>query len=108
MTVISEIHELEQELHEHLITLLRTFPALEVTKNQRTGRDVGFPSDPGFKLSLLVGEKGAKPWQLTLQRNFSSSGADAPGRAAEFLRGTLDDQRRVREELVTAAKFMPG
>lgn len=43
-----------------------------------------------------------------LKRDFSHIDSDAPIRAAEFLRGTLTDQRRVREELVTAAKFLLG
>ncbi len=41
-----------------------------------------------------------------LRRDFTSIDADGPIRAAEFLRGTATDQRRVREELVTAAQFL--
>ena len=44
----------------------------------------------------------------TLQRDFSRADADAPIRAAEFLRGTVEDRQRVRETLVTAARFLLG
>jgi hypothetical protein len=43
-----------------------------------------------------------------LKRDFNHIDSDAPIRAAEFLRGTASDQRRVREELVTAARFLLG
>ncbi len=55
------------------------------------------------------GEKGNTGYAsalVALRRDFYAVDADAPVRAAEFLRGTLDDQQRVREELVTAARFM--
>ena len=38
----------------------------------------------------------------------SSIDADAPVRAAEFLRGAVENQQRARGELVTAAKFLLG
>ena len=43
-----------------------------------------------------------------LKRYFSDVDAEAPIRAAEFLRGTVEDSRRVREDLVTVAKFLLG
>ena len=43
-----------------------------------------------------------------LRRDFTEIDADGPIRAAEFLRGTSGDHLRVREELVTAAKFLLG
>ena len=64
MSQSSEIYDLEQDLRERLIALLRTFPSLEATKVPWTRLEVGFSSDPGFRLSLLVGEKEGKPWQL--------------------------------------------
>ena len=64
MSQSNETHDLEQALRERLIALLRTFPSLEATKVTWTRSEVGFSSDPGFKLSLLVGEREGKPWLL--------------------------------------------
>ena len=46
--------------------------------------------------------------QEALRRYFSDVGPEAPVRAAEFLRGTVEDSRRVRDDLVTVAKFLLG
>jgi hypothetical protein len=54
------------------------------------------------------GNAGFETAVEALRRDFSDINADAPLRAAEFLRGTLDDALRVRQELVTAAKFLLG
>lgn len=57
------------------------------------------------------GERGNAGYSTaveTLRRDFAALDADAPLRAANFLRGTASDQKRAQEELVTAAKFLLG
>lgn len=44
----------------------------------------------------------------SLRRDFVDIRSDGPVRAAEFLRGSVEDQMRVREELVTAGRFLLG
>ncbi len=61
-----------------------------------------------FRAEADLGNTGYASAITALQRDFSRLDADAPMRAAEFLRGTMDDQQRVREELVTAARFLLG
>jgi hypothetical protein len=61
-----------------------------------------------FQAEAKLANTGYASAVQTLKRDFSHPDADAPMRAAEFLRGTLDDHQRVREELVTAAKFLLG
>ncbi|MCF7673725.1 MAG: hypothetical protein K9M97_00145 [Akkermansiaceae bacterium] len=61
-----------------------------------------------FRAEGLQGNAGFTSAVEALRRDFVSSDADGPVRAAEFLRGTLDDQARVREEMVTAARFLLG
>ena len=59
-----------------------------------------------FRAEREKGNTGYASAVAALRRDFSSVDADAPARAAEFLRGTLDDQQRIKEELVTAARFL--
>ena len=59
-----------------------------------------------FQAEGTTGNTGFASAVEALRRDFGSVDADAPVRAAEFLRGTFDAQMRVREELVTAAKFL--
>jgi predicted nucleotidyltransferase len=61
-----------------------------------------------FQAEAKLANTGYVSAVQTLKRDFSHPDADAPVRAAEFLRGTLGNQQRVREELVTAAKFLLG
>lgn len=61
-----------------------------------------------FQAEAKLGNTGFETAIQALQRDFSDINADGPIRAAEFLRGTTGDQRRVREELVTAARFLLG
>ena len=43
-----------------------------------------------------------------LEMDFLETTSDGPVRAAEFLRGTLDDALRIRQDLVTAARALLG
>lgn len=43
-----------------------------------------------------------------LENDFSDANADGPLRAAQFLRADEGQGQRLKEELVTAAKFMLG
>ena len=61
-----------------------------------------------FRAEEQRGNSGYATAVETLRRDFSAVGADAPVRAAEFLRGTVENQQRVREELVTAARYLLG
>ena len=61
-----------------------------------------------FRAEEPLGNSGFATAAESLRRDFSSADADGPIRAAEFLRGTMDDRQRVREELVTVAKFLLG
>ena len=45
-----------------------------------------------------------KPWG----RIFYTETADGPVRAAEFLRGTLDEAERIRQDMVTVAGRLLG
>ncbi|MEN3942527.1 hypothetical protein WJU23_14605 [Prosthecobacter sp. SYSU 5D2] len=58
-------------------------------------RDEAFKNNQGFATA-----------KEALKRDFSSPHADGPVRAAAFLNGSTDERQRIREELVTAAKFM--
>jgi hypothetical protein len=62
----------------------------------------------GFHAEATMGNLGFDTAREALRRDFIDSNSDGPIRAAEFLRGTLDDRQRVREELVTVAKFLLG
>ena len=44
----------------------------------------------------------------TLRRDFRNESADGPIRAAEFLRGTLDELQRIRQDVVTIARLLLG
>lgn len=59
-----------------------------------------------FRAEEHFGNSGYATAVETLRRDFSDVRADAPIRAAEFLRGAVEYQERVREELVTAARFL--
>ena len=61
-----------------------------------------------FKAEGQLGNTGFVAAVETLRRDFSRTDADGPIRAAEFLRGSAEIQKRVREELVTAASFLLG
>lgn len=61
-----------------------------------------------FKAEGQLGNPGYTTAIETLRRDFCHIDADAPIRAAEFLRGDGETQRRAREELVTAANFLLG
>ena len=62
----------------------------------------------GFQAEATIGNLGFDTAREALRRDFLDSNSDGPIRAAEFLRGTMDDQQRVREELVTVARFLLG
>jgi hypothetical protein len=59
-----------------------------------------------FRAEAKLGNPGYPTALEALRRDFSRVGADAPIRAAEFLRGTGEHQERAREELVTVAKYL--
>jgi hypothetical protein len=61
-----------------------------------------------FQAEASCGNTGYAAAIETLRRDFSRRDADAPIRAAAFLGGTVENQQRAREELVTAAKFLLG
>ena len=61
-----------------------------------------------FRAEERLGNSGFATAVEALRRDFSRIDADAPIRAAEFLRGAVENQQRAREELVTAAKFLLG
>jgi hypothetical protein len=60
----------------------------------------------GFRAEAQQGNTGFVTAIEALRKDFLSTDADAPMRAADFLRGTLEDRQRVREELVTVAEFL--
>lgn len=43
-----------------------------------------------------------------LRKDFYTETADGPIRAAEFLRGTLDEVERIRQDMVTVARRLLG
>lgn len=43
-----------------------------------------------------------------LRKDFYEEDADGPIRAAEFLRGTLDEAQRIRQDMVTVARLLLG
>jgi hypothetical protein len=55
-----------------------------------------------------MGNTGYQSAIQALRRIFIDINADGAIRAAEFLRGASRDYLRVREELVTAARFLLG
>jgi len=59
-----------------------------------------------FKAEEQLRNTGYATAVETLRRDFSDIDADGPLRAATFLRGRFEDQKRVREEVVTAARFL--
>jgi predicted nucleotidyltransferase len=61
-----------------------------------------------FRTEGQLGNPGYAAAIETLRRDFGAIEADAPIRAAQFLRGTVEYQARVREELVTAARYLLG
>ena len=99
--------------------LLTIWPTLNRYHDDQSGRGgrVGCAlsdQEGGWRLAGR-GDNGRRFWNPgyataveTLQRDFNALGADAPLRAAEFLRGTVEGQHRVREELVTAARYLLG
>ena len=62
----------------------------------------------GFQAEATMENLGFVTAREALRKDFFDSNSDGPIRAAEFLRGTMDDQKRVREELVTVARFLLG
>jgi len=61
-----------------------------------------------FRAEEQRGNPGFATAVEAFRRGFSRADADAPIRAAEFLRGTPEDQQRVRDELTSAARFLLG
>lgn len=61
-----------------------------------------------FRAEEQLGNPGYATAVEALRQDFSSVDADAPIRAGEFLRGTVQYQERAREELVTAARYLLG
>jgi hypothetical protein len=61
-----------------------------------------------FRAEEHLGNPGYASAMEALRRDFSTGGADGPIRAAEFLRATGEYQKRVREELVTVARYLLG
>jgi hypothetical protein len=55
-----------------------------------------------------TGNTGYETAIEALRRDFVEIGSAGPVRAAEFVRGTVEDQKRVREELASAARFLLG
>lgn len=71
----------------------------------------GYPDGPvkaiqAFQKEAKCGNLGYQLAVDSLKKNFSSADADGPVRAAEFLRGTNAESQRIKEELVTMAKFL--
>ena len=61
-----------------------------------------------FRAEGQLGNSGYASAVAALKNHFLEPNAEGPTRAAEFLRGSIDDTQRVREDLVTAAHFMLG
>jgi hypothetical protein len=59
---LSEIQDIERDIRALLVGRLRAIPELEVKEDRWTRRDLGNPSDPGFVLSVWLGEKDDRPW----------------------------------------------
>lgn len=71
----------------------------------------GYPEGAAKAIQAFKGEadRGNLGYQFAidaLKNDFNSTDADGPIRAAEFLRGTAAESQRVKEELVTMAKFL--
>ncbi len=63
-TTLIEIDDIEAEIRELLIGKLRAIPSLDVAAVPWTRRALGHASDPGYSLSLSVGEKEGGPWHV--------------------------------------------
>lgn len=61
---LSEIQDIEREVRALLLGKLRSIHELEVREDRWTRRDLGNPSDPGFVLSVRIGERDERPWCL--------------------------------------------
>lgn len=61
-TILSEIQDIEREVRALLLGKLRAIPELEVKEDRWTRRDLGNPADPGFVLSVWIGENNSRPW----------------------------------------------
>lgn len=57
-------HEIIGLARERLIETLRRVGGCDLGDHEWVGRETGFPSEPGYDLSLLVTEKGGQVWQL--------------------------------------------
>ncbi|MCF7673726.1 MAG: hypothetical protein K9M97_00150 [Akkermansiaceae bacterium] len=89
-----EIHDIEREIRLLLLGKLQAIPSLVVKEDRWTRRKLGDASDPGYVLSLRIGETESSPWQVrvvikahaqprqihaaawTLKRNLQASAAE--------------------------------
>ncbi|NUN92374.1 MAG: hypothetical protein HUU04_01185 [Verrucomicrobiae bacterium] len=61
-----------------------------------------------FRAEAKADNPGYESARATLRKDFSARDQDGPIRAAEFLMGHVDDRERIREDVVTVAKFLLG
>lgn len=62
----------------------------------------------GFRAEAVAGNTGYESACEALRKDFSARDQDGPIRAAEFLAGHVEDRERIREDVVTVAKFLLG